>query len=398
MVHGNTPQCGMFAGTEGKQRRHHSPRGSSSTTITVIGTAVAIFDPKQLCHDSRGEPSERVEGSSTPWLVPADDISTEGSPNMTHASDSLPPPRWIVGLDLEPDGNGPVEFARWFHDTAGANRAPRFIGLHVLEGDYLHAILEEGSLEEVLANARKAVLGDIDRAWASTSFHGLDVVQGSQASRTLNKACANRHAAALVIGRHAPRKGRHLVRLGRIPRQVLREVSAPTIVVPPDFRADSAPAGAVVVATSLSEACADVATVGQSLAKQLGRPLSLVYVRTAPSRYAKRYTPASSLAAVEERLHSEAETTLTQWAAEHGVEAAQRQVVVGSVSEALVETAAKHDASMLLMGADYAPLVERAISGNVVSHVAAHAAGPVVVVPPLTAAARERWQTWPATS
>ncbi len=291
-------------------------------------------------------------------------------------------PRWVVGLDMEPTGAGAVEFSKWVFDTFAGPGRPRVVGIHVLENEYLYPMLRRHDLDEVVRWARASVVEDIDDSNAARVFAGLHVVQGRGAEQGLADACRVQHAQALVVSRHAPRKGRHIVRLGRVPRRLLRRIAVPTFVVPSDLTAESVGTGPVVAAVDLSDACLAAARYARRLAERLGRPLALAHVRATTEHYGVRYVPAETLAALQAEEAADGQHALARWAAEHGLQSAKLHSLSGSVVDQLGDLARGTDACLLAVGANVVPMWERVVTGSVGSEVSATAPCSVVNVPP----------------
>src|SRR5690606_32491676 len=98
---------------------------------------------------------------------------------------------------------------------------------------------------------------------AGKHFEAVEVRQGATAEKHLVDVAAERNARGFVIGRQARKEGRHLLRLGRVARRMLRSVPRPTIVVPPDWEPDEGP---VIATSNLRGDCAEATRLAKELA------------------------------------------------------------------------------------------------------------------------------------
>ncbi len=288
---------------------------------------------------------------------------------------------WIVGLDLQPSGDGALEFARWIKRAAPSGRTIRFVGVHVLESFYLYPILRHHKLETVVRWARETLDRDVADADATKTFDELHVLQGGTAEQTLQEICQQRRSQGLIVGRHAAREGRYIVRLGRVARRALREIDRPTFIVPPDFTAKTAGQGPIVVATNLDDASVSAVNFARTLGRSLGKDLLLVHVIATPQRYGARYLPSDSLEAIHLQREATAQADLESWAEENGFGDIEMQAVAGSVVGELLTVASGNEASMLVVGSRRLATWERVLLGSVAGEVAATATSPVAVVP-----------------
>lgn len=289
---------------------------------------------------------------------------------------------WIVGLDLQPSGDGALEFARWLHAQETGDDALRFIGVHVLEDFYLYSMLRHHHLDELIRWARTALEKDVEEANAEDTVSELHVLQGGTAEKTLRDACLHHGSVGLIVGRHATRERRHAVRLGRVARRALRHSDRPTIVVPPDLTATTVGNGPVVVASDLHDDSIAAVHFAKKLAARTGRPLMLTTVVPTPERYGARYMPAESLEEIHLAHEREGRVALEMWAQKHGFEGEDQRVIAGSVVEQLLELSANVNACLLVVGSRRLGTWERLLITSVGSELAAMASCPVAVVPP----------------
>ncbi len=297
--------------------------------------------------------------------------------DTSHAAD-----RFVVGLDLQPTGEGAVEYAKWLYDSTAEPEPPHFIGIHVLENNYLYSILRGHHLDEVIKAARKEVLDDIDGVRASRAFFGLHVVQSQSAERGLADACRAQGAQALVVSRHAPRKGRRLVRLGRVPRRLLQRVEVPTFIVPSDLTADTVGSGPVIAAVDMHDGCVAAARYAAWIAQRLGRPFVVAHVRATVDHYGARYVPPDSLEGLAKVDLEDAQHALDRWLNKHDLKPNEQLTLSGSVVDELIGLVDSTNACLLAFGAmstrrDW----EQFLDGTLGSELAAASSCAVVSVP-----------------
>jgi nucleotide-binding universal stress UspA family protein len=290
--------------------------------------------------------------------------------------------KWIVGLDLRKQSQGAIKFAAWLSRTSSAAGGEHIVGIHVLEEAHLRAALRYHHLKELIDGAREAAEGVVERVGADDQVEEIHIVQGGTAERSLDAARIYHHADAMIIGRYATREGRSLLRLGRVARRVVRRLSMPVIVVPPDHEPEQGEGGPVVASVSLTDESEPAVELAASMAERLGRPLVLVHVVSRPEDYGAHYIPEASLAKMAVEHQEEGEQALADWASAHGHRDAERVVVQGSVVEQLVELATSRGACLIVTGSRLLSTFERMLLTSVGSELAATAPCPVAIVPP----------------
>jgi nucleotide-binding universal stress UspA family protein len=295
---------------------------------------------------------------------------------------STPANRWIVGLDLRPTGQGALRFARWL---GGATREgqPSFVGMHVLEEATLRAALRYHHLDELLAGAREEAEMLLRNAGATDVLAELHVVQGTHAEQTLEAAREEHHAEGLVVGRQAPREGHHLLRLGRVARNLLRSLHGPVVVVPPDWEpATVSPNGPIVCATNVGDGSLPAARFAGELARRLGRGLDLVYTVTVPEDYGAHYIPAATRQKIAAEAQETGQRELKEWIAGLDLPGVTAVVREGQVAAQVLRFAHETKAAMIVTGSRRLSTLERVLLTSVGSELAASSPVPVVVVPP----------------
>lgn len=282
--------------------------------------------------------------------------------------------KWIIGLDLR-TGDGPVRFARWIQETSRAPEGEELVFVHVLEAEHLRYALRLHHLDEVTEGARR----EAERVLATEGARGiLRVEQGLTAEDRLEEIRVEVGANVMVLGRAAPREGRHVVRLGRVARRMLRRLGSPVIVVPPDLRSDQIGAGPIAALTSLAPDAAGAYRFAADMAARLGRPLAAIHAaRPAHARY---LAPESTLRERELR-GEEALAALDAWLEGEGARPDRREVLLGSPADAAAEWAEQEGSPLLVAGSRRLSDTERIFQASTGSSLAATASCAVAVVP-----------------
>jgi nucleotide-binding universal stress UspA family protein len=288
---------------------------------------------------------------------------------------------WIVGLDLQPTSRGAIELATWLAET---NASTKLMGVHVLEEGYLRSVLKYHHLDEVVQGAKQACDREIQRGGAPDRFVGVDIVQGGSAEKHLATAAERHDARGIVIGRQAPKDGRHLLRLGRVARRLLRSIPRPTIVVPPDWEPPT-DRGPVIAATNLRGDCAEATRFARELATRFGLPLVIVHVLPLPEEHAAQYLPESSLEKLRRENLTEGTAAVQTWVNEHGFAGSETVIEQGGVAERVVSVAEERRASIVCTGSRHLSTFERVLLSSIGSELAASSPCPVAVVPPVAA-------------
>lgn len=289
------------------------------------------------------------------------------------ASGSLHGVRWIVGLDLRPRSQGAIKTARWLaaHEQPGGRH--RFYGVHVVP-QAPRVSIRDDELDERLADARTRAEATVTETGATAAFTRIDAVPGDP-RQALAAAAAFYDADGLVIGRHGPREGGTLVRLGTVARQLVRTLPAAVMVVPPDHDPTARPEGPVLVATDLADDAAAAGRFGLRLAQELGVDLLLVHVlETSQLAMHLGAAPASPLVQDTEAFE--------RWVETYGLGGARTETAVGDPIERILELARAHDASLIVCGSHRLTLTDRVFQASTGTTIAAYADRPVVVVPP----------------
>jgi nucleotide-binding universal stress UspA family protein len=288
--------------------------------------------------------------------------------------------KWTLGLDLREGAEGPLVFARWLcaqlTNTAPATLEP----IHVLEQDQLGLLASADKREQAIGLAEDAVVRTLERAGDTTPLEGLRFVEVGTPEDVLSNAAKD--ADGLIIGRLAPRGKDRLMRLGGVARRLLRRLTAPTFVVPPDTTAENIGKGPIILACDAHEDSVGAARFALRMADLLRRELILAHVVPMPYGWSVGYLPPESVKQVRADLRTRGERTLERWATQHGITNLRGVVTEGIVPEELGHLAESEDALMVITGSRKLNAIERLFVTSVGSELAASSTCPVVVVPP----------------
>ncbi|PRQ09694.1 universal stress protein [Enhygromyxa salina] len=283
---------------------------------------------------------------------------------------------WTLGLDLREGAEGPLVFARWLRDQADLTLVP----IHVIEPDQHRLLASAEKHEQAVALAEDALARTLERVGSSSPLEDVRMIEVGSPEDVLASAALD--SDGLIIGRLAPRGKDRLLRLGGVARRLLRRLPAPTIVVPPDTRAQNIGKGPIVLAADTHEDSVGAARFALRMAELLGRELILAHVVPMPYGWSIGYLPAESVKQVRADLRAGGERTLERWASQHGITGLRGVVTEGIVTEELGRLAKAEDALMLVTGSRKLNALERLFVTSVGSELSASAPCPVAVVPP----------------
>jgi nucleotide-binding universal stress UspA family protein len=289
--------------------------------------------------------------------------------------------RWTLGLDLREGAEGPLVFARWLvSELTRHGTSTELDPVHVIEQDQIGLLTTAERREEVIALAEDAVVAAVRRSGGETPLVGLRLVDVGEPEDVL--ADAGKQSEGLIIGRLAPRGRDKIFRLGGVARRLLRRLTAPTVVVPPDLAASQIGKGPIVFACDGDDDSLGAARFATKLADSLRRELVLAHVVPMPYGWSVGYLPSDALKQVRADLQTRGERTLERWATKHGLHGLRGFVREGIVAEELTRLASEQDALMLIVGSRKLNAIERLFVTSVGSELAASATCPVAVVPP----------------
>jgi nucleotide-binding universal stress UspA family protein len=242
--------------------------------------------------------------------------------------------------------------------------------VHVIP--HARSSVRDDLLDELSAQASEAATKALDSAGATQAFERVHVLAGGDPEDTLATAANDNAAQGLIIGRHGPRDRDSLIRLGHVARRMVRQLPMPTMIVPPDYLAPSAP-GPVVVLTDLQEDSVSAACLASKMAEALGVELVVVHVLRNPQA---AFDPIAS----EKAPHDKA--AIERWLEHLGIEGAAPMTASSDVVDAGLRIAKSRDASMLVCGSRRLSVSERIYLSSTGTELAREARCPVLLVPP----------------
>lgn len=289
--------------------------------------------------------------------------------------------KWIIGVDLRETAAGALNFGTWLAANHIESERPSFVPVHVLEESYLLQVLRHQHIDAVEDLARRAATDQLDKAQLGGVAGPARIVRGVVADDALVREFDAEHGDALIIGRQAPSNERNLVRLGRVARRIVRRLPCPTIVVPPDLRADQIGKGPIMLATDLEETAGSAARFAKRLAHVTGRPLVVAHVVPADTDMA-RYLPDATVDQFLSQSGLDRERDLKGWMANHGLESAAAVVSHGDVIARLSSIAEVEGAPIIVCGSRGMGTIERMFITSVGTDLSCWARAAVAMVPP----------------
>ncbi|KIG18370.1 Universal stress protein family 4 [Enhygromyxa salina] len=292
--------------------------------------------------------------------------------------------RWVVGLDLRPHSHGAINFAQWLRAHDKQPEQLRIDGLHVVEARMFN--LPGGkSRAEVVGDALKAARVAVSVRNASEAFDSVNVVESIPSVDrgvvdVLSTAAGLWITDGIILGRRGPGEHGALIRLGKVARNLLRKLPAPTFVVPPDLELAHVGPGPILCAVQLDARGVEVARYAERLARRLGRSARLVHVIDTGDPIGLQYLPEGSWDDLHARQRDDAQDKIVQWRDAAGL-TAYTLLAQGQTVPRLVSAARELDACMILCGSRQLSLAERMWISSVGSSLAAAAHLPVGVIP-----------------
>jgi nucleotide-binding universal stress UspA family protein len=297
--------------------------------------------------------------------------------------------KWLVGLDMRPRSTGAIGFAVWMARTSNSRVKDAVLGVHVVEMDDLLPQLEDADEETILGSLRAPAIESMKRAAMEAEFATPLVTPGRHAERTLEAATVFHNAAGLVVGRAAATDELSLVRLGRVARRLLRTLSVPLIVTPPDLAGSSVGSGPILVSVDPEHGSRSHVDFALRLGAWLNREVHLIHVVPIPDRdvYAD-YLPTAAWEQHDQQLEERGRASVDTWInARLGDEAGkfgpERRIIErGPVVPRVVDAAKRLDACMVVCGSRKMSLARRFLTPSVASELAASAPFSVAVIAP----------------
>lgn len=288
--------------------------------------------------------------------------------------------KWIVATNLRDDSRGALEFAAWVHATARDAQAQPTTALSVIRdgGDFLNV---PSGRQLMVQRIEEAAREFIAQTPARDAIEGVQVEVAANVATSLSET-AKAQAAALVLGRAAPRENTRLVRLGSIARRTLRQLAGPTVIVPPDWTAEIAGDGPVMVAVDASASSLAALAFAEALATAVARPLLAVQAIQGLDGLGTAFLPAAEVASSREQHRQREIDELSAFLAEHGHASLAVRSEPGPTLHTLLDVADDVHAAAIVCGSRRLTLAERIFSASVGSELASFAEIPVAVVPP----------------
>jgi len=288
--------------------------------------------------------------------------------------------KWIVATNLRDDSRGALEFAAWVHATARDAQAQPTTALSVIRdgGDFLNV---PSGRQLMVQRIEEAAREFIAQTPARDAIEGVQVEVAANVATNLSET-AKAQAAALVLGRAAPRENTRLVRLGSIARRALRQLAGPTVIVPPDWTAEIAGDGPVMVAVDASASSLAALAFAEALATAVARPLLAVQAIQGLDGLGTAFLPAAEVASSREQHRQREIDELSAFLAEHGHASLAVRSEPGPTLHTLLDVADDVHAAAIVCGSRRLTLAERIFSASVGSELASFAEIPVAVVPP----------------
>jgi nucleotide-binding universal stress UspA family protein len=290
--------------------------------------------------------------------------------------------KWIVGVDLRPQSEGPVRFSAWLADQLTESGADQFAAIHVVERDQLQHLGQHVGLEEVERQAESAMQKTIDGASASSVLAERSLVMDADAEDALGHAASEAGDGGLIIGRRAKRGEDKLVRLGRVARRLARTLPSPVIITPPDLDPQALGDGPIIAATDARDDARAACRFAVEIAEKMSRSVLLAHVVPMPEHWGTSYLPEGSVKQVKRELQGAGELQLEKWAKEQGLQGHAGVVIQGGVLARLLALAEEVKSPMIVVGSHRLNAVTRFFVASVGSELAAMSKVPVAIVPP----------------
>jgi nucleotide-binding universal stress UspA family protein len=205
------------------------------------------------------------------------------------------------------------------------------------------------------------------------------LVRGISAAETITETCAQLRCDLVVMGTHGRRGLRHLL-LGSVAENVVRTAPAQVITVRNQPSDQWQRIGSILVPYDFSEHSLNALQVAALWARILDASLTLLHVIEPvvyPEFYAVDLMPSSMVHRLQERskeaLVKEAETHLPDLKT-------TATVASGHAAETIVDTVARDQHDMVIMGTRGLSAFEHLLLGSVAEHVVRTSPAPVLTV------------------
>jgi len=286
--------------------------------------------------------------------------------------------KWLIGLDLRPGGSGALAFAKGLRDQVNDRESHDVTCVHVVEASTLlrHESVVEME-DEITAHARR----EMEAAGVRPEERNPRIVFGLPADTGLVEVAQDIGADAIIVGRRAGAYESRVVRLGRVARRLLRKLPVPTVIVPPDVRANGLGRGPIMLATDLTDHSAGAAAFAREMSRILDRPIVAIHI--VPDSAAElSFLPAATLEQLYGQLGMQEGQNIETWLLHQGLTNASTALATGDVVDRILTIAEQEKPPLIVCGSRLLSTPARIFGSSVGSDLAAHARVAVAVVPP----------------
>jgi nucleotide-binding universal stress UspA family protein len=289
---------------------------------------------------------------------------------------------WIVALDTRGSCRGAIVFSKWLQ-SRGMLVDDELVGVHVVERAQVPTVSGRPlrGVDWLGERARQKVEAIVATA-GTNPLQRILWEDGVAAEDALVDVCDRIGAVGMIIGRRAPTRGGHLVRLGKTARRVLRRLPVPIITVPPDFQPLQHADGPVLCGVDLADHCAPAARLAAAWADALGRRLQIVHAFVVPKKLELHEDDAAARQHLVDELLRETKVRLNRWCEQQGLSSRERTVVVGDPETVIQQRVDASGVPLVVCGSRQLDLVRRIFGSSLASHLAASLPVPLMVVPP----------------
>ncbi|MCH9680457.1 MAG: universal stress protein [Deltaproteobacteria bacterium] len=288
--------------------------------------------------------------------------------------------KWLAAINLTTDSDGVPKWLSWVRACQRDPVDDDFVALTVARtADYFTA--SQATREQTAERLRVALADWLEQAGTYGAFSQLQVLDARSIAVALSSE-AQRADSVLVVGRAARREDRRLVRLGAVTRRVLRHLTTPTVVVPPDWTVEHAGRGPIVVAVDATAPSLAAWRFARQLATKVHREVVLAHALPGVEELGVVYLASTDPIALRRRQTEAARHTLLEFLSDHELSALPRHVHSGPTVQTIAKIAAELDAAMIVCGSRRLSVGERLLSASIGSELAAIAPVPVAIAPP----------------
>lgn len=289
--------------------------------------------------------------------------------------------RWNIAVDLTERSDGAVRFALALRG-ASLSDPFTFDAAYVITNK--HGPADQATdTPTTHAEPEDFVRAHLGSIGASQLAERVIIGSHDSPAEWLHKHASTPAVDGLIMGRAAQAEGWSLLALGRVARRLIRELPAPTFIVPPDYEGELRP-GPIVAAVAEDDLQPGIIKAADQLADRLNR--GRVAVRAVPP---PPVPPAGGVALTPTHLAPGNYEELKR-AAEARVRSALGSRVskfdvvsgVGSPTGVVLEVAQEMDAAFIVCGSADRGFLSSLFNPDVGKSVAKNASRPVLLIPP----------------